>query len=91
MGGWGPIVVAGLLCGAALEARAQNSSFQLSSRCAAEITSSAGRVDRVIDGRSFALADGREIRLASLEVPTANGTVTGRTGIPGGPRRHGRR
>src|SRR5687767_3422098 len=63
MGGWGPIVIAGLLCGAALEARAQDSSFHLSSRCAAETTSSAGRVDRVIDGRSFALDDGREIRL----------------------------
>ena len=73
MGGWGPIVVAGLLCGAVLEARAQDSSFHSSSRCAAE-TSSAGRVDRVIDGRSFALDDGREIRLASLEVPPAAGT-----------------
>jgi len=70
MGGWGPILIAGLLCGAALEARAQDSSFHLSSRCAAE-TSSAGRVDRVIDGRSFALDDGREIRLAALEVPPA--------------------
>ena len=70
MGGWGPIVIVGLLCGAALEARAQD----LLSRCVAETTSSAGRVDRVIDGRSFALADGREIRLAALEVPAAAGT-----------------
>jgi endonuclease YncB( thermonuclease family) len=70
MGGWGPIVIVGLLCGAALEARAQN----LSSRCAAETASSAGRVDRVIDGRSFALDDGREIRPASLEVPPAAAT-----------------
>jgi endonuclease YncB( thermonuclease family) len=74
MGGWGPIVIAGLLSGAVLEARAQDSSFQLSSRCAAETTSSAGRVDRVIDGRSFVLDDGREIRLAALEVPDAAGT-----------------
>jgi endonuclease YncB( thermonuclease family) len=73
MGGWAPIVVAGLLCGAVLEARAQDSSFHSSSRCAAEM-SSAGRVDRVIDGRSFVLDDGREIRLASLEVPPATGT-----------------
>ena len=73
MGGWGPIVIVGLLSGAVLEARAQDSSFQSSSRCAAE-TSSAGRVDRVIDGRSFVLDDGREIRLASLEVPAAAGT-----------------
>jgi endonuclease YncB( thermonuclease family) len=68
------MVVAGLLCGAALEARAQDSSFHLSSRCAADMPSSAGRVDRIIDGRSFALDDGREIRLASLEVPPAAGT-----------------
>ncbi len=74
MGGWGPIVIAGLLCGAVLEARAQDSSFHLSSRCAAGTTSSAGRVARVIDGRSFALDDGREIRLAALEVPAAAGT-----------------
>ena len=74
MGGWGPIVIAGLLCGAVLDARAQDSSSRLSSRCGAEITSSAGRVDRVIDGRSFVLDDGREIRLAALEVPAAAGT-----------------
>lgn len=74
MGGWGPFVIAGLLCGAALEARAQDSSFPLSPRCAAETTLSAGRVDRVIDGRSFTLADGSEIRLAALEVPSAAGT-----------------
>jgi endonuclease YncB( thermonuclease family) len=77
MGGWAPFVVAGLLCGAVLEARAQDSpfhsSFHSSSRCTAEM-SSAGRVERVIDGRSFALDDGREIRLASLEVPPAAGT-----------------
>jgi len=76
MGGWGPIVLAGLLCGAVLEARAQDSSFDSSSGCAAETSSAGrvtGRVDRVIDGRSFALDDGREIRLASLEVPPATG------------------
>ena len=32
----------------------------------------AGRVHQVIDGRSFTLDDGREIRLASLEVPPAS-------------------
>jgi pimeloyl-ACP methyl ester carboxylesterase len=31
----------------------------------------AGRVVRVIDGRSFVLDDGRKIRLASIEIPTA--------------------
>ncbi|MPZ41492.1 MAG: hypothetical protein GEU95_26285 [Rhizobiales bacterium] len=63
MGGWGPIVLAGVLAGAMLDARAQDGS----SRCGAEAMS-AGRVVRVIDGRSFVLDDGREIRLASLEV-----------------------
>jgi len=67
MGGWGPIVLVGVLSGAALDARAQDTM----SRCGAEVMP-AGRVDRVIDGRSFVLDDGREIRLASLEVPSAD-------------------
>src|SRR5262245_6021994 len=69
MGGWGPFVIVGVLCGAALDARAQD----FSSRCDAEIMSS-GRVARVVDGRSFVLDDGREIRLAALEVPPATET-----------------
>jgi endonuclease YncB( thermonuclease family) len=64
MGGWGPIVLVSVLAGAALDARAQ----EWSSRCGADPVS-AGRVARVIDGRSFVLDDGREIRLASIEVP----------------------
>ena len=72
MGGWGPIVIVGMLCGAVLDARAQDlTSHDATSRCGAEVMP-AGRVDRVIDGRSFVLDDGREIRLASLEVPAAN-------------------
>jgi endonuclease YncB( thermonuclease family) len=66
MGGWGPIFVVGVLSGAVLDARAQD----VMSRCGAEVMS-AGRVDRIIDGRSFVLDDGREIRLASLEIPPA--------------------
>src|SRR4029078_10159232 len=66
MGGWAPIVLVGVLSGAALDARAED----VSSRCGADVLSS-GRVARVIDGRSFVLDDGREIRLASLEVPAA--------------------
>jgi endonuclease YncB( thermonuclease family) len=66
MGGWGPIIVVGVLSGAVLDARAQDAL----SHCGAGIMS-AGRVDRIIDGRSFMLDDGREIRLASLEVPPA--------------------
>jgi len=66
MGGWAPIVLVGVLSGAALDARAQDAS----SRCGADVVAS-GRVARVTDGRSFTLDDGREIRLASLEVPPA--------------------
>ena len=33
----------------------------------------AGRVARIVDGRSFVLDDGREIRLAALEVPAESG------------------
>ena len=63
MGGWAPIIAAGLLAGAALDARAQEAS-----RCGSEAVP-AGRVAKVVDGRSFALDDGREIRLAALEIP----------------------
>jgi endonuclease YncB( thermonuclease family) len=64
MGGWGPILVLGVLVGAVLDARAEGSP----SRCGAD-PMPAGHVARVIDGRSFLLDDGREIRLAALEVP----------------------
>ena len=64
MGGWAPIIAAGLLAGAALDARAQATS----SRCGSGAVS-AGRVATIVDGRSFVLDDGREIRLAALEVP----------------------
>lgn len=66
MGGWAPFVMVGVLCGAVLDARAQN----VPSHCGSEAMP-AGRVARIIDGRSFVLDDGREIRLASLEVPAA--------------------
>jgi endonuclease YncB( thermonuclease family) len=72
MGGWGPLIVAAVLSGAVLDARAQDAtSPNLASRCGGDVLP-AGRVDRVIDGRSFVLDDGREIRLASLEVPPAS-------------------
>jgi len=72
MGGWAPIVLVGVLCGAALDARAQG----MSSPCATDLMST-GRVARVIDGRSFVLDDGREIRLASLEVPAGEASPAG--------------
>jgi endonuclease YncB( thermonuclease family) len=64
MGGWGPIVVAGVIVGTAFDACAQASDFP----CGSEIMATA-RVVRVVDGRSFVLDDGREIRLSALEVP----------------------
>jgi endonuclease YncB( thermonuclease family) len=71
MGAWGPfIVLAGLLSGVAPVALAQTSVDITASRCGAEPLP-AGRVTRVVDGRSFVLQDGREVRLASLEVPPA--------------------
>ena len=65
------MILVGVLAGAVLDARAQD----FVSRCGAEAMSP-GRADRVIDGRSFVLADGREIRLASLEVPPAGDSST---------------
>jgi endonuclease YncB( thermonuclease family) len=66
MGGWAPLVVAVVVSGSALDVRAQDTL----SHCGT-VAMPAGRVVRVIDGRSFVLDDGREIRLASVEVPVA--------------------
>jgi endonuclease YncB( thermonuclease family) len=88
MGGWGPILIVGVLCGAVLDARAQDLSSQnltFQSPCGAEAMP-AGRVNRIIDGRSFMLDDGREIRLASLAAPPAEASATGqaaRTALAG--------
>jgi endonuclease YncB( thermonuclease family) len=70
MGGWAPIVVAIVVSGAALDARAQDTL----SHCGTDAMP-AGRVVRVIDGRSFVLDDGRDIRLASIEVPAMAGAA----------------
>jgi endonuclease YncB( thermonuclease family) len=71
MGALGPIVVlAGLLSGVAPEALAQTSVDNAVSRCGTEPLPE-GRVTRIVDGRSFVLDDGREVRLASLDVPPA--------------------
>jgi endonuclease YncB( thermonuclease family) len=82
MGGWAPIVLVGVLSGAALEVRAegllvQNVSLQqVASRCGIGAVS-AGRVARILDGRSFVLDDRREIRLALLEVPPVADSPSG--------------
>jgi len=52
------------MSGAAVAARADDALFH----CGADTTSE-GRVVQVTDGRSFVLDDGREIRLAAIEVP----------------------
>jgi endonuclease YncB( thermonuclease family) len=74
MGGWGPLILVGLLCSVTLEAHAQD----VMSRCGGDPLP-AGRVARIVDGRSFVLDDGREIRLASIEVPAMS------DGSPAGP------
>jgi endonuclease YncB( thermonuclease family) len=92
MGGWGPILIVGVLSGAVLDARAEDvsspkstptysapsniTSRDIASPCGAE-TMPAGRANHVIDGRSFMLDDGREIRLAALAAPPADTSAAG--------------
>ena len=82
MGGWGPILIVGVLCGAVLEARAQDFAPPDSTRpsrttpCGAD-DMPAGRINRIVDGRSFILDDGREIRLASLAAPPSEASAAG--------------
>lgn len=64
MGGWAPIIAAGILASAVFEVTAQEGV----SRCGSGDLI-AGTVARIVDGRSFILDDGREIRLAAVEVP----------------------
>jgi endonuclease YncB( thermonuclease family) len=63
MGGWVSLVVGGFLAGPALAAGPDQASA-----CRFEVSGS-GTVAAVRDGRSFVLTDGREVRLAGLEVP----------------------
>jgi endonuclease YncB( thermonuclease family) len=87
MGGWALMLIVGVLSGAVLDARAQDatsanlaspsSTFpSTKSPCGTEVML-AGRVNRIIDGRSFMLDDGREIRLASLAAPPADTSAAG--------------
>src|SRR5262245_47965115 len=71
MGGWGHLIVAGLVAGAAVESRAQIAAPGSIAACRFDVVG-AGRVARILDGRSFVLDDGREVRLAALEVPAAS-------------------
>jgi endonuclease YncB( thermonuclease family) len=73
MGGWAPLAIVGLLAGSAIDAAAQDSSLSSAplpiSACRFAIVG-AGKVANVLDGRSFILDDGREIRLAGVEAPS---------------------
>jgi endonuclease YncB( thermonuclease family) len=83
MGGWAPVIVAGLIAGSTLDARAQVATPAPVSACRFEIAG-AGRVAKVLDGRSFQLDDGREVRLAAIEVPAMPGPDDTDTSEPAG-------
>jgi endonuclease YncB( thermonuclease family) len=44
-----------------------------------------GTAERVVDGRTFLLGDGREIRLAAIEVPALAESQDGSSAVPGAP------
>ena len=73
MGGWGLLIGAGLAAGAVLDASAQVAD----SPCGAG-PAIAGRVAKIVDGRSFVLTDGREVRIAALEAPPPATAAAGR-------------
>jgi endonuclease YncB( thermonuclease family) len=63
--------------GAAAQAAAANCKFESLSEVAAS-----GRLKQILDGRSFLLEDGREVRLAGIEVPLATTAVRDTPGQP---------
>ena len=71
MRGWDGVIAAGFAAafalGGCVGAVAQERP-QPASACAGEVVAR-GAVSRVSNGRSFVLADGREVRLAAIEVP----------------------
>ena len=68
MGGWTRLLIAGLVAGPVSDARAEGPMPAAASACHFE-AAGAGKVSAIIDGRSFVLDDGREVRLAGIEVP----------------------
>jgi endonuclease YncB( thermonuclease family) len=74
MGGWAGIGIAGLSLAGALAGTAAAAPLRATppsgAACRFDVVGS-GRVATVLDGRSFALDDGREVRLAGIEVPPA--------------------
>jgi endonuclease YncB( thermonuclease family) len=73
MGGWASFLVAALVAGSALSAHAQVAApVEPISACRFDVVG-AGRVAKIVDGRSFLLEDQREVRLAAVEVPSLPG------------------
>jgi endonuclease YncB( thermonuclease family) len=73
MGGWGRRVFAALVAGSMMagslpDSRAEGAPPTPATACQFELTGT-GKVAAVVDGRSFMLDDGREVRLAGIEVP----------------------
>jgi endonuclease YncB( thermonuclease family) len=71
MGGWAPLTIAGLLVGSALAAAEDSHSSPKSlpmSACRFDLVAT-GKVTTILDGRNFVFDDGREVRLAAVEVP----------------------
>jgi endonuclease YncB( thermonuclease family) len=79
MGGWGLLIVAGLVTGWGFEARAQTAAPLSIAACRYDMVAS-GRVVKILDGRSFLLNDGREVRLAAIEVPADTDDASSRAG-----------
>jgi endonuclease YncB( thermonuclease family) len=73
MGGWAPVIAAGLIAGLVFGARAQVATPAPALACRFEVVG-AGTVAKILDGRSFLLEDGREVRLAAIEVPALPGS-----------------
>jgi endonuclease YncB( thermonuclease family) len=73
MGGWGRRVFAALVAGSMMagllpDSRAEGAPPAPAAACQFDLTGT-GKVSAVVDGRSFVLDDGREVRLAAIEVP----------------------
>src|SRR5437763_120118 len=79
MGGWGLLIVAGLVTGWGFDARAQAAAPLSIAACRYDMVAS-GRVVKILDGRSFLLDDGREVRLAAIEVPAGTDDASSRAG-----------
>jgi micrococcal nuclease len=68
MGGWGLLVVAGLVAGSVLCAQAQDVPALPTAACQLGPMTT-GKVAKILDGRNIVLDDGRVVRLAGIEVP----------------------